>query len=157
MPSRTTPRSAASTGRFARQPGSSPARFGRQPAPARFGRPAASGGRVGRQPAPARFSRPAASGGRFGRHPAPASRFAVGRRRQAPKRSKPGQMMKSIAAALPGLARGRSKSRGGGRRRAGGMAVLAGGVGLAMKNRNKLAGMMGRRSSTGTEPPPTGV
>jgi hypothetical protein len=124
MPTRTTPRSASSAGRFGR-PAATPSRFGRAPTtPNRFGRPATA-----------------------------SPRFAAGRRRQPAKKSMAQQLMRAV----PGLGKGSSKPRrggGGGRKRAGGMALLAGGLGLAMKNRDKLGGLLGRQSSDTAHTPP---
>ncbi|HEV7753576.1 MAG TPA: hypothetical protein VGO71_18640 [Baekduia sp.] len=119
-------------------------------------RSAASAGRFGRQATtPNRFGRPAPTPNRFGRTATPAPRFASGRRRQPAKKSIAQHMM----SAVPGLSKGSSKRRrssggGRGRKRAGGMALLAGGLGLAMKNRDKIGGLLGRHSSdTGQTPP----
>jgi hypothetical protein len=144
MPTRTTARSASSAGRFGRQ-ATTPNRFGRHATtPSRFGRQAST---------PSRFGRQATTPSRFGRPGTPSPRFATGRRRQPAKKS----LTQQVMSALPGLVKGTSKPRrrgGGGRKRAGGMALLAGGLGLAMKNRDKLGGMMGRHSSdTGQMPP----
>ena len=134
MPTRTTSRSASSAGRFGRQAASAN----------RFGRPATSANR---------FSRQATSANRFSRPGTPGPRFASGRRRHPAKKS----MAQQLMGAIPSLGMGSSKSRrrsGGGRKRAGGMALLAGGLGLAMKNRDKLGGLLGRQSSETHQAPP---
>jgi hypothetical protein len=119
-------------------------------------RSASSAGRFGRQATtPNRFGRPAHTASRFGRPATPAPRFATGRRGRPAKKSIAQQVMNAV----PGLAKGSSKPRrgsggGSGRKRAGGMALLAGGIGLAMKNRDKIGGLLGRHSSdTGQTPP----
>ena len=80
--------------------------------------------------------------------------------RRKPQQSGAQKALAALTGALPGL--GSTKKRGGnggGKRRAGGMALLAGGLGLALKNRDKLGGLMGRRQqttpATGTTPPPS--
>ncbi|HWH95552.1 MAG TPA: hypothetical protein VNT03_16955 [Baekduia sp.] len=115
-------------------------RTGRRPTPAsqgRFGRTTpASQGRFGRAGGPSRPGRPRLPG------------------RRKPQQSTAKKALSTITGALP---RSSSSKKGGGKRRAGGMALLAGGLGLAMKNRDKLQGMMGRHDDQGTatSPPPT--
>jgi hypothetical protein len=138
-------RSAPTSGRFARGASQNVGRFGRGGAPSggRFARSGApSGGRFGRGGAP--------SGGRFGRGGAP-SRYSrptpVARHRPSLlHRKQQSGRQKAIASvtAILGGAKGRRRSSGAARgRRAGGMALLAGAAGLAMKNRDKIVGMMG--------------
>jgi hypothetical protein len=84
---------------------------------------------------------------RIGRRttPAPQGRF---KRHAAPKPSTGDKAMSALSGVLGGGAatkKGAKKSGGGGR--AGKMALLAGGVGLAMKNRGKLMGMLNQRSA----------
>jgi hypothetical protein len=53
--------------------------------------------------------------------------------------------MKGLLAAVPGVAGGakhRRSSAGGGRRKAGGAALLAGAAGLALKNRDKVSSLL---------------
>jgi hypothetical protein len=77
-------------------------------------------------------------------------------------RRKPQQSTaKKAMAALTGALSRPAPAKKGGKRRAGGMALLAGGLGLAMKNRDKLQGLMGRRGrqeaprqTPPTTPPP---
>jgi hypothetical protein len=120
-------------------------------------RSASSAGRLGRQAGtPSRFGRPGPTSNRFGRPATPPPRFAAGRRRQPAKKS----VTQKVMNAIPGLSKGSSKRRrssssGSGRKRAGGMALLAGGLGLAMKNRDKIGGLLGRHSSDAGQTPPT--
>src|SRR5215213_7510028 len=129
MPTRTTPRSTSAAGRFGRA--TPPAgRFGRTPPPAR---------RIGRTtPQPSRF----------GRAPQP-RRASLARRRPAP-RSKGNKALNALGGMIPGsiLGRAAKPSAGAGKgRRAGTFALLAGAAGLAMKNRDKLPGPLGRKDT----------
>lgn len=111
------------------------------------------------RPHPARIGRRTThtTQGRFGRpgHPAHS-----GRPHRPGRRKHQQSMTQKAMATLKGTfsrSTPSKKARGGGRRRrAGGMALLAGGLGLAMKNRSKLGGMIGRRGSSGQTPTPQG-
>jgi hypothetical protein len=67
------------------------------------------------------------------------------RRKPAP-RSKADKALSGIAGLLPGSVLGRAAkpSAGGGKGRKAGFALLAGAAGLALKNRDKLPGPLGR-------------
>lgn len=107
----------------------------------------------------------AKGGGRFARsqphRPAtrrstPSARLAA-RRRPAP-RSKSDKALSGLAGLLPGSVLGRAAKPapgGGGKGRKAGFALLAGAAGLALKNRDKLPGPLGR--SRGEEPLPEPV
>jgi hypothetical protein len=95
---------------------------------------------------------------RIGRRPAPAPQGRFKRHVPA-KPSTSDRAMSALTGMVGGGAAkqgGRSSAKGGGGR-AGKMALLAGGLGLAMKNREKLLGMIGRRGSndSAASPPPT--
>ena len=114
-------------------------------------RPVASGATDVEVPMPTRTRQRTTVAGRFSRL---ASRPAAARRRSRPRRGpalrprRPEQSpinkaMSKVTGALP---RRRGKSAGrqpamGGRRRAGGLALLAAGAGLAARNRDKLAAL----------------
>lgn len=101
---------------------------------------------------------------RIGRRtaPPPQGRF----KRHVPQKASPSdKAMSALSGMLGGGSSSKSaKSRsGGGGGRAGKMALLAGGVGLAMKNRDKLMGMFQKRAanksaaaSAQPAPPPPG-
>jgi hypothetical protein len=94
--------------------------------------------RLGRRATPAPH-------GRFSRPGQPA-RSGRPRRPNLPGRRKPQQSTaRKALTSLTGALSPSTSSRKGGKRRAGGMALLAGGLGLAMKNRAKLQGLLGRR------------
>ena len=118
MPTRTTPRTT-------RPPG----RFGRPTPPAgRRTRTTLSAGRVPRSTPPSRLSM---------------------RRKPAP-RSKSSKALNGLAGLLPGSVLGRAakpSAAGGGRSRAGKLALLAGAAGLVMKNRDKLPGPLRRKDT----------
>lgn len=106
-----------------RSPSSSTARFRRQQTPAR--------GRFGTMPG--RSATP---------HVHRPSMPAMPARRRKPQ-SRMSKMMSSIRSAIPGIGSSK-KSRGKAStgKRAGAMALVAGSVGLAMKNRDRLMGMV---------------
>jgi hypothetical protein len=114
-------------GRFRRQQPAAPGRFGSMPGrkPTRVARRSASG--------PNRFGMP-------GRKPA--------------RQSRVDKALSSLTRALPSMGSSKSSRRKGGSagKRAGGMALLAGGLGLAMKNRNKLTGMLNRGDHAHEQP-----
>lgn len=88
---------------------------------------------------------------RIGRRPAPAPQGRF-KRHAAPKPSTGDKAMSALSGMLGGGAtakkgKGSKSAKGSGGGRAGKMALLAGGVGLAMKNRDKLMGMLGKRSA----------
>ena len=70
------------------------------------------------------------------------------RRKPAP-RSKSSQALNGLAKIIPGSVLGRAAkpSPGGGKGRMGKFALLAGAAGLAMKNRDKLPGPLGRKDT----------
>jgi hypothetical protein len=105
-----------------------------------------SAGRFGRTTPPAGRARTSLSAGRVPRS-APSSRFAK-RRKPAP-RSKSSQALNGLAKIIPGSVLGRAAkpSPGGGKGRMGKFALLAGAAGLAMKNRDKLPGPLGRKDT----------
>jgi hypothetical protein len=136
MPTNTTRGRQAGTGaRFARQ-------AGRQAT--------ASGGR---------FARPGAGRSTPGRgtRPGPTGDALAARVRANVRRSRrPQQQQSGIGKLLGGLAGGKAAKRGGSTGRkgvggAGGLALLAAGAGLALKNRDKLGSLLGRSSSQGQE------
>src|SRR5829696_2086820 len=103
--------------------------------------------------------------GRFGHTTPQASRFggatqasraSLARRRPA-QRSKGNKALNALGGMIPGSVLGRAAkpSRGGGGkgRRAGAFALLAGAAGLAMKNRDKLPGPLGRKDTAEPVPP----
>ena len=122
----------------------------------------------------ARFNRPgAATTGRFNRsgatnrRAAAASRRHVAQRRgvaggwlqrgRPQKQSGVKRVMSSVSGALPSLGRkssSSSSSRMGKGGKAGGLALLAGAVGLAVKNRDKVASMARRDHGEETQPTP---
>lgn len=120
--------------------------------------------RTTRPPAPGRFGRPAPPAGRFGRPASGRARarttLSAGRvprssRRPAP-RSKSNRALSGLAGLLPGSVLGRAAKpspRGGGKGRAGKLALVAGAAGLALKNRDKLPGPFGRKDTAEPLPP----
>jgi hypothetical protein len=91
---------------------------------------------------------------RMGRRTTPAPQGRFGRpgmpsRRRPPRQSTAQKAMSALTGALGGsAARGKGKAKaGGGRSSKGRMALLAGGLGLAMKNRDKIQGLMGKRAA----------
>jgi hypothetical protein len=105
--------------------------------------------------------------GRFGRPGLPA-------RRKPPQQSTAQKALSALTGALGGsTAKGKGKSKSKSKAKAGGsksskgrMALLAGGLGLAMKNRDKIQGLMGRRAANKSaasaaapapQPPPPGA
>jgi hypothetical protein len=94
---------------------------------------------------------------RIGRRPAPAPQGRFKRHVPA-KPSTSDKAMSALTGMMGGAAKkgGRSSAKGGGGR-AGKMALLAGGLGLAVKNRSRLMGMIGKRGSNdaAAAPPPT--
>jgi hypothetical protein len=85
---------------------------------------------------------------RIGRRPAPAPQGRF-KRHAPPKSSTSDKAMSAFSGMLGGHSAGKKKSgrsnaKGG---RAGKMALLAGGLGLAMKNRGKLMGMLDKRKA----------
>jgi hypothetical protein len=80
--------------------------------------------------------------GRFGRPGMPA-------RRKPPQQSTPEKALSALTGAFGGSSakKGRGKSKAGGKSNKGKMALLAGGLGLAMKNRDKIQGLMGKRAA----------
>jgi hypothetical protein len=105
----------------------------------RTGRP--TGGRFAR-PAGTSANRPA---GR--RSAAPTRRPTIVTRRK-PKKTGMSKVLEGVAGALPGGGAKKGAS-GGGKGRTAGLAVLAGAAGLALKNRDKLGGMV-RSKGSGT-------
>jgi hypothetical protein len=86
---------------------------------------------------------------RIGRRPTPAPQGRF-KRHAPPKASTSDKAMSALTGVLGGHST--TKKKGGGRSdakggRAGKMALLAGGLGLAMKNRGKLMGMLNKRSA----------
>jgi hypothetical protein len=59
------------------------------------------------------------------------------------------KVIDGVAGALPGAAKKEGASGGGGKGRTAGLALLAGAAGLALKNRDKLTGMV-RSKGSGT-------
>ncbi|HEV2999801.1 MAG TPA: hypothetical protein VGW75_03590 [Solirubrobacteraceae bacterium] len=146
MPTRTTPRSTGA-GRFGRT----------QPQPGRFGRTQPPAGRFGRsQPQAGRFARPSAH--RSANRTISTPRIAVGR--IPARRSKPDKGLSKLVGMLPGSMLGRaakpSSRGGGGKGRKAGFAMLAGAAGLALKNRDRLPGPLGRRTEEPVAAPPSG-
>lgn len=142
MPTRTTPRSTPAPGRFGRTPSKPPAgRFGRTPSKP----PAGRFGRTSAQRPSTRISTP---------------RISVGR--GATKRSKGDKTLSKLTGMLPGSMLGRaakpsSRGGGGGKGRKAGFAMLAGAAGLALKNRDRLPGPLGRRTEEPVAAPPAPV
>jgi hypothetical protein len=86
---------------------------------------------------------------RIGRRPAPAPQGRF-KRHAAPKPSTSDKAMSALSGMMGGHSTAKKKGRGGSNAkggRAGKMALLAGGVGLAMKNRGKLMDMLNKRSA----------
>ena len=113
-----------------------------------------------RTPSAGRRGRPTSPPtGRFGRTPAARTTLSAGRlprsvRRQPAPRSKSSKALNGLAGLVPGSVLGRAAkpSTGGGKGRAGKLALLAGAAGLVLKNRDKLPGPLGRKDTA--EPPP---
>ncbi|MCW2983388.1 MAG: hypothetical protein JWR63_958 [Conexibacter sp.] len=88
---------------------------------------------------------------RIGRRPAPAPQGRFGRPgkpgRRKPQQSTGQKALASLTGALSKPSAAKKRSGGPGKSRAGRMALLAGGLGLAMKNRGRIQGLMARRSS----------
>jgi hypothetical protein len=109
---------------------------------------------------------------RLGRRQTPAPQGRFGRpstptRRKAPQQSTTEKALSAVTGALGGASsakggKGKTKAKAGGKGNKGKMALLAGGLGLAMKNRGKIEGLLGRRkanktaaqSATPAPPPP---
>ena len=103
-------------------------------------------GRLGRtQPPAGRFPRTSAHRPAT-RRSTPSSRVSV--RRKPAQRTKSDKALNGLAGLLPGSVLGRAAkpSSGGGKGRKAGFALLAGAAGLALKNRDKLPGPMGRKT-----------
>jgi len=104
---------------------------------------------VAKRPTGSRFARPTgtSSRGPAGRGQAAPSRRPALVTRRKPQKSGMAKAIDGLGGMLPG-GRGKSARRGttggGGRNRAAAVAVLAGAVGLAAKNRDKLGAMMRR-------------
>jgi hypothetical protein len=80
----------------------------------------------------------------------PSGRPSLPSRRRKPQPSTAQKALSALGGLLPGSGsskRSRSAQKGKAGKRAGGMALLAGGIGLAMKNRDKLQGLIGGHSS----------
>jgi hypothetical protein len=93
-----------------------------------------------------------APGRRFGRATPTRSSAATRRsiRRKPVPQSKRNKALNGLAGLVPGSVLGRAAKPspgGGGKGRAGKLALLAGVAGLAMKNRDKLPGPLGRRDT----------
>ena len=104
-----------------------------------------------KRPATGRFNRSAGTSTRrpAGRRPAAAaSRRTIIVPRRKPQKSGMAKVVAGLTGALPGG--GAKKAAGGSKGRTAGLAVLAGAAGLALKNRDKLQGMIrGKGSGTG--------
>jgi hypothetical protein len=104
-----------------------------------------------KRPATGRFNRSAGTSTRrpAGRRPAAAaSRRTMIVPRRKPQKSGMAKVVAGLTGALPGG--GAKKAAGGSKGRTAGLAVLAGAAGLALKNRDKLQGMIrGKGSGTG--------
>jgi hypothetical protein len=132
-------RSAAAGGRFARaaaQSGRS-GRMGGQSA--RSGRQSARSGRT--QGSAGRFGRTLAMPGTSRRSTASTGRSLPMMHRRAPKKSGLSNALSALSSALP--TGGAASAKRGGTKPAG-IALVAAAAGMAFKNRDKLAGMMGR-------------
>ena len=103
------------------------------------------------RPTGGRFSRPAGTPANrpAGRRSTPSSRRPTIVTRRKPQKSGMAKMFDGIAGALPGAGAKKGASRGGGKGRTAGLAMLAGAAGLALKNRDKLTGMV-RSKGSGT-------
>jgi hypothetical protein len=92
---------------------------------------------------------------RLGRRPTPAPQGRFGRpstpsRRKAPQQSSAEKALSAVTGALGGSSSskgGKGKAKAGGKSNKGKVALLAGGLGLAMKNRDKIGGLLGRRKA----------
>ena len=92
--------------------------------------------------------RTASTGGRFARSTTTSPSRRAMRRRPAP-RSKSSKALNGLAGMLPGSVLGKKakpSASGGGKGRKAGFALLAGAAGLAVKNRDKLPGPLGRKT-----------
>jgi hypothetical protein len=132
----------------------------------RFSRTPQAGGRFPRAapPSGSRFGRPTPpASGRFSRSTPQATRSqrstAAGRTRTLRRRKPQQSGVKKALAGMTGLlaggkaAKSRRSSGAGKGRRAGGLALVAGAAGLAVKNRDKLAGMVRGGKSSGDAKP----
>jgi hypothetical protein len=85
-------------------------------------------------------------------------------RRSQPQQSGVQKALSQVTEKLPGIGGGkarrsrfgRTSSSGGGKKGTAGLALLAGAAGLAMKNRDKIGGMFGRKSQGGSQGEPQG-
>jgi hypothetical protein len=100
------------------------------------------------RPTGGRFARPAGTSAKrpAARRPATPSRRPTIITRRKPQKTGMAKVLEGVTGALPG---GAKKGAGGGKGRTAGLAVLAGAAGLALKNRDKLSGMM-RSKGSGT-------
>jgi len=101
--------------------------------------------------ASARFSRSGGTTGRSpsARRPSPRRASAPSRRptiRRRPQKTGMAKVAERVAGMVPGGAAGK-KAASGGKGRTAGLALLAGAAGLALKNRDKLAGLRGGKGS----------
>jgi hypothetical protein len=105
--------------------------------------------RTGR-PTSSRFARPAGTPAnrQAGRKSTASSRRPTIVTRRKPQKTGMAKMIEGVTGALPGAGAKKGAS-GGGKGRAAGLAVLAGAAGLALKNRDKLSGMV-RSKGSGT-------
>jgi hypothetical protein len=89
---------------------------------------------------------------RFSRGQAPTWRSPAFRRHQ-PKQSKPQQMVSKVGGMLPAALSGKTASKATSKaRKPAGLALLAGAAGLAMKNRDKIGGMLRRDKQQAAQP-----
>jgi hypothetical protein len=101
------------------------------------------------------------SGARFGRPTTTASRRPrprVNVRKRQPQPSGVGKLLQGLTR-KPGASRGGGRRAGGrraGAKGAGGAALLVSAAGLALKNREKLTSLLGRKKDTDTGAPPVG-
>jgi hypothetical protein len=102
------------------------------------------------RPTGGRFARPAGTPAKrpAARRSATPSRRPTIVTRRKPKKTGMAKVLDGVAGALPGGGAKKGAS-GGGKGRTAGLAVLAGAAGLALKNRDKLTGMM-RSKGSGT-------
>jgi hypothetical protein len=108
-----------------------------------------SSSRLGRRHTPeshSRFSRPGQPA-RAARPSRPGRPALPGRRK--PQKSTTQKALSAVTGVLPHSSS--SKKKGSGKRTAGGVALLAGGLGLLMKNRDKLPGGSGRKADKAAE------
>ena len=75
--------------------------------------------------------------------------------RSKPQQSQAQQIMSALQQQVVQSGKGKSKSkaRAGRGKNAGGMALLAGAAGFAMKNRSKITSMIGKRKGSGPQGP----